>query len=151
MHRDPPLCSGPAGIYLHFPFCSVRCSYCDFPTVAGRDERIEPYLGALEFEIGHFQQELPPEIDTVYLGGGTPSRMTPEQVARVLEVVRARFELSREAEVTLEANPEDLGRDRLIGYRQAGVTRLSVGVRRLNSFGNPGIFTSGGEPQIPGR
>jgi oxygen-independent coproporphyrinogen-3 oxidase len=132
MRRAPPDDRGPAGVYLHFPFCSIRCTYCDFPTVAGRDSRIEPYLDALEREVERGQPELPDVVDTVFLGGGTPSRMSPEQVARVLAGVRRRFEVTPGAEITLEGNPESLTPERLAGYRGAGVTRVSVGMQSLN-------------------
>ncbi len=122
----------PAGVYVHFPFCAARCSYCDFATVAGRDDRVEPYLAALRREILSFQHEAPASADTVYLGGGTPSRMTPGQVARVLDAVRERFSLAPDAEVTIEANPESLLPSRLDGYRGAGVNRVCVGVQSLD-------------------
>jgi oxygen-independent coproporphyrinogen-3 oxidase len=122
----------PAGIYLHFPFCSVRCTYCDFPTVAGRDESIDAYLRALVGEIAGFQPALPEAVDTVYLGGGTPSRMSGGQVALVLSAVRARFDVAPSAEITLEGNPESLTRERLESYREAGVTRVSVGVQSFD-------------------
>ena len=120
------------GVYVHFPFCSIRCSYCDFPTVAGRDDRIERYLRALDREIRGSRPHLPREADTVFLGGGTPSRMTPDQLARLLEALRARFDLDARAEITLEGNPESLTADRLRGYRDLGVTRISVGVQSLD-------------------
>lgn len=129
---DPEAAVAPLGIYLHFPFCAIRCSYCDFPTVAGRDDRIEAYLDALDREIRTMQPDLPRGADTVFLGGGTPSRMTPAQVTRVLEAVRARFDLSPAPEVTLEGNPESLKADKLEGFRAAGVTRVSVGVQSLD-------------------
>ena len=132
MRADPPPESAPAGVYLHFPFCAIRCSYCDFPTVAGQDERIEAYLAALETEIRRFQQELPRAVDSVFLGGGTPSRMTPQQVSRLLRVVAERFDVAVDCEVTLEANPESLTPASLAGYRDAGITRVSVGVQSLD-------------------
>lgn len=123
---------GPAGVYLHVPFCSVRCSYCDFPTVAGRDDRIDAYLDALVREIATMQDGLPPVADTVFVGGGTPSRLDPLQLARVLDAVRVRFRMEDGAEITVEGNPESLTRERLEGYRSAGVTRVSVGVQSLD-------------------
>lgn len=122
----------PLGIYVHVPFCSVRCTYCDFPTVAGRDGAIDPYLDALAREIETLQPGLPREADTVFLGGGTPSRLSPAQVERVLGAVRARFRVADGAEITLEGNPESLTDARLAGYLAAGVTRISVGVQSLD-------------------
>jgi oxygen-independent coproporphyrinogen-3 oxidase len=124
--------TGLLGIYVHFPFCSIRCSYCDFPTVSGKDDLIEPYLDAIGREISQLQPDLPPRADTVFFGGGTPSRLTAGQVRRLLGTVRRRFRLPPDAEVTLEGNPESLTRDRLAGYRDAGITRVSVGVQSLD-------------------
>jgi len=132
MHEAPPTDGAPAGIYLHFPFCTERCTYCDFVTATGPADAVAPYLTALETEIGSFQRELPTLADSVYFGGGTPSRMTPLQVSGVLGVVRSRFRLLPETEVTLEANPESLSPESLAGYREAGVTRMSVGVQSLD-------------------
>ncbi len=128
----PPPSDTPSGIYLHFPFCAIRCTYCDFATVAGQDARIPRYLDALEREILTFQQGLPPRVDTVFFGGGTPSRLLPDQVRRLLGAIAKRFDLLPGAEVTLEGNPESLGADRLGGFRQAGVTRISVGMQSLD-------------------
>lgn len=122
----------PAGVYVHFPFCAIRCSYCDFATVAGRDERIEAYLRALEIEIASFQHEAPAEVDSIFLGGGTPSRLPPDSVARLLAALGRRFRLAPDTEVTIEANPESLSPRRLDGYRRAGITRISIGVQSLD-------------------
>jgi oxygen-independent coproporphyrinogen-3 oxidase len=132
MVEVPPPDRGPAGVYLHFPFCAIRCSYCDFPTVAGRDDRIAVYLDALELEIASWQRDAPERVDSVFLGGGTPSRMTPAQVGRVLDALRRRFRLAGDTEITLEGNPESLTRASLDGYRERGVTRISVGVQSLD-------------------
>ena len=115
----------PAGVYVHVPFCAIRCTYCDFATVAGEDARIPAYLDALVAEIERFQLDLPETADTVFLGGGTPSRLTPAQVGRILQAVRRRFRLSPGAEVTLEGNPESLTEDRMAGWAAVGVTRVS--------------------------
>ena len=133
MRDDPPARAGPAGLYVHFPFCAVRCTYCDFPTVAGRDSEIEIYLDALEMEIERGQPDLPSAVDTVYLGGGTPSRMSADQVHRVLGALGRRFDLLEGAEVTLEGNPESLTLERLSAYRAAGITRVSVGIQSLDA------------------
>ena len=131
-HPGPPEACAPLGIYAHFPFCSVRCTYCDFPTVAGRDDRIETYLDALIAEIHSSQPDAVGAADTIFLGGGTPSRMSPGQVARVLAAIRGRFEVTEDAEITLEGNPESLTVGALDGFRRAGVTRISIGVQSLD-------------------
>src|SRR5512139_1923465 len=128
----PPPAREPLGIYVHFPFCSVRCTYCDFPTVAGRDDRIDAYLDALCREIDTGQPDAAGAADTVFLGGGTPSRMTGAQVERVLRAVRGRFALASGAEITLEGNPESLTAPALEAFGRAGITRVSVGVQSLD-------------------
>jgi putative oxygen-independent coproporphyrinogen III oxidase len=128
----PPGAGAPLGIYAHFPFCSVRCTYCDFPTVAGRDDRIEAYLDALIAEIGSSQPDATGAADTIFFGGGTPSRMSTSQAARVLTAIRRRFDVSEDAEITLEGNPESLSAEALEGFRSAGITRISVGVQSLD-------------------
>lgn len=124
--------STPLGIYIHIPFCSIRCSYCDFPTVAGADDRIDPYLAALTREIADFQPDLPTAVDTVFFGGGTPSRLAPARIAGLVDLLRHRFDLASDAEITIEANPETLDVGCLEGYRGAGITRVSVGVQSLD-------------------
>src|SRR5258706_1483248 len=128
----PPAARAPVGIYAHFPFCSVRCTYCDFPTVAGRDDRIEAYLDALIAEIRSSQPDASGAADTIFFGGGTPSRMSPRQAARVLTAIRERFDVSDDAEITLEGNPESLTGETLDGFRLAGITRISVGVQSFD-------------------
>ena len=127
-----PADTAPLGIYVHFPFCSVRCTYCDFATVAGRDDRIETYLDALIQEIDSFQPEASGAADTIFFGGGTPSRMSASQAARVLAAIRGRFDVSDDAELTLEGNPESLTAEALSGFRSVGITRISVGVQSFN-------------------
>jgi oxygen-independent coproporphyrinogen-3 oxidase len=127
-----PTRTAPLGIYVHFPFCSVRCTYCDFPTVAGRDDRIGRYLDALIAEIGTSQPGAQGAADTIFFGGGTPSRMSPKDAARVLEALRLRFDVSEDAEITLEGNPESLTGEALAGFRYSGITRISVGVQSLD-------------------
>lgn len=129
--RDPPALE-PLGIYVHFPFCSVRCTYCDFPTVAGRDDRIAAYLDALHAEISGGQPDAVGAVDTIFFGGGTPSRMTGAQAERVVSALRSRFDVLPSAEITLEGNPESLTAAALEGFRRAGITRISVGGQSLD-------------------
>ncbi|HEX8355226.1 MAG TPA: radical SAM family heme chaperone HemW [Pyrinomonadaceae bacterium] len=122
-----------AGIYIHVPFCRSRCSYCDFATGAYEGALAESYVRALACEIEAFARvEGRVEVDTVYFGGGTPSLLTPEQVSRVLEAVRRRFDVDARAEVTLEMNPGTVTPEGLRGLRAAGVNRASFGAQTFD-------------------
>lgn len=127
-----PPSSGSAGAYVHLPFCRRRCSYCDFAIAVGRDDAIDAYVDALVAEIGFGQPELGEAIDTLYLGGGTPSLVDPAAIARIVGALARRSALPL-VEVTLEANPEDLDAARLDGLAAAGVTRLSIGLQSLDA------------------
>ncbi len=99
----------PAGIYIHIPFCRSRCSYCDFATGMYEGELAERYVHALTSEIAKWSEvETPSAADTIYFGGGTPSLLTPAQIARVLKAVHDRFEIVEGAEVTMEMNPASI-------------------------------------------
>jgi oxygen-independent coproporphyrinogen-3 oxidase len=124
----------PLGLYAHIPFCARRCDYCDFFVVIGRDreawffEWLEKDLAASVSRLG----EPSPDADTLYLGGGTPSSVAPEAIARTVEAVRRLVSLDAGAEVTLEANPETVTPERAAAWRRAGINRLSLGVQSLN-------------------
>ena len=121
------------GLYLHVPYCAVRCSYCDFYLVPGRGRDLSAYVEALGLEILAAGREFPGcAADTVHFGGGTPSLLPVSSLAAVLERLRSPFALAPDAEVTLEANPEDLDRQRLLDYAAAGVNRLTIGVQSLD-------------------
>ena len=117
------------GLYLHIPFCSLLCPYCDFVKAKDRHEDREAFVRALVAEIGQF--EGPGEAKSIYFGGGTPSLLTPEQLERIFEALHGRFQLHG-PEVTLEANPEDVDDGRLEAWVRLGVTRVSVGVQSLD-------------------
>ncbi len=129
----PPAPEGPGGVYVHIPFCSRRCTYCDFATVAGRDETMEPYLAALHREIAGCQVGAPQTVDTIFFGGGTPSRLSGKQISDLIQSVRNRFDVQPGTEITLESNPEDLTPETLSRIRDAGVGRLTIGVQSLDS------------------
>jgi len=118
-----------AAVYVHFPFCRKRCSYCDFDSFTGLEGRIGPYLEAV---VAQVEASPPVRASTLYVGGGTPSLMGADQAARLVQACRDRFGLAHEAETTLEANPSDLDRAKLEGYRAAGFNRLSVGVQSVD-------------------
>jgi oxygen-independent coproporphyrinogen-3 oxidase len=132
MVADPPSPLTPSGIYVHIPVCSRRCSYCDFATVAGRDHMVEGYLAALRTEISLFQNDLPGPVDSVFIGGGTPSRLSGDRIRSILDALRSSFQLLPNAEVTKESNPEDLDPGTLADFLEAGVNRLTVGVQSLD-------------------
>jgi putative oxygen-independent coproporphyrinogen III oxidase len=115
--------------YLHIPFCTSICSYCDFTSFAGREGRKAAYSAALCREIGASSLKGP--LETVYFGGGTPSLLAPEELERILDSLRDRAGFAPEAEVSLEANPETVDGNRLRSYRRAGVNRLSLGAQAV--------------------
>lgn len=121
----------PWSLYVHIPFCKTRCSYCDFVTSAEAGDRIPRYLRALEREIEFTARSLVPRdpVHSVYFGGGTPSILTQDQIESVLNTIRANFRLSGSPEITLEANPGDLGADQAERLNEIGVNRLSLGVQ----------------------
>src|SRR5690242_1087907 len=120
-------------LYLHIPFCHTRCYYCDFNTYAGILPLREPYVRALLTEIALTGEEAQHNdgnarrARTIFFGGGTPSLLTVAQVRRMLDACRAAFLLDEDAEITLEANPGTLTREQLVGLREAGINRLSLG------------------------
>jgi putative oxygen-independent coproporphyrinogen III oxidase len=127
--------SGLLGAYLHIPFCTQRCGYCSFNTAPDGPGAIERFLPALLGEMD-LVAAAPwaggVGVRSVFLGGGTPSLLPAEAMARILERLRERFGIAAGAEVTVECNPESVSRERLEGYRRAGVTRISLGVQSLD-------------------
>ena len=123
----------PRHLYVHVPFCARRCSYCDFSIAVRTAVPVREYSSALARELelrygGHASWTL----DTLYLGGGTPSRLGGDGVARVIDVIRGRAALAPDAEVTIEANPEDVSADAVDAWRAAGVNRVSLGAQSFD-------------------
>jgi oxygen-independent coproporphyrinogen-3 oxidase len=112
------------GAYVHVPFCLKRCDYCAFATWDDRPQLLDRYVRGLRREI---EDARIAAVDTVFLGGGTPSLLTPAQLATVLDAL----ELAPGAEVTIECNPDTLDEAKLAGYRDAGITRVSLGVQSM--------------------
>jgi len=114
------------GLYVHIPFCSVKCFYCDFAAFSGQKKQIERYLAALGAEAAL----LPPRVpETLYIGGGTPSELTAEQIVNLYERLRRAFPAAKLTESTFEGNPESLDAEKLAVLARAGVTRLSIGLQ----------------------
>jgi oxygen-independent coproporphyrinogen-3 oxidase len=123
----------PHCLYLHVPFCVTKCPYCDFNSHVGMEHLFASYGEALTVEIRRWGEELGhPRLDTVFIGGGTPSRVPAEQIAAALDAVRASFELAPDAEVTLEANPQSAEAVKMDAWLRAGVNRLSLGFQSLD-------------------
>lgn len=121
----------PRHLYIHVPFCARRCSYCDFAIAVRPATPVDEYLDALRTEATRVVQ---PSwtLDTVYLGGGTPSRLGGEGVARLLSAIRDGAEVHPHAEVTLEANPDDVTPDAARAWFDAGVNRVSLGAQSFD-------------------
>ncbi len=117
-------------LYVHIPFCRHKCGYCDFNAYAGMDRLIPEYVDALEKELAFARERHAfQQLETVYLGGGTPSLLPPADISRLLRFIRETFNVSPDAEVTLEANPGSTDEPRIAAWLEGGVNRLSLGVQ----------------------
>jgi|FLYN01.1.fsa_nt_gi oxygen-independent coproporphyrinogen-3 oxidase len=124
----------PLSLYLHIPFCRTKCTYCAFNTYVNLEALIEPFVRALIREVEIVGTGNPGYvIGTIYFGGGTPSLLKPEQIARILAVIHSCFIVSNDAEISLEANPNDLDYSYLKALRQLGINRLSIGMQTANA------------------
>ncbi|MFN7055777.1 radical SAM family heme chaperone HemW [Hyphomonas sp.] len=121
------------GLYVHWPYCARVCPYCDFNVYAAKDRASGPLIDAIIADIHAHRPRLPQHgaLDTVYFGGGTPALLQPSEIAAILEAASRAYGIAPGAEITLEANPNDVLRSDLAGLRAAGVTRLSIGVQSL--------------------
>ena len=123
----------PRHVYVHIPFCARRCSYCDFAIAVRRHVPVREFIDGITRELAlRFPARAAWEVDTLYLGGGTPSRLGGEGVASLLDVLRERLSLAPGAEVTLEANPEDVTPDTARIWRSSGINRLSLGAQSFD-------------------
>jgi oxygen-independent coproporphyrinogen-3 oxidase len=118
------------GLYIHIPFCIRKCGYCDFYSVT--DTKLIPaFLDALSIEMSLYHRDVD-SFDTVYIGGGSPSVLTPADFARLFIDIRGNFVIRSEAEITVEVNPADVTCDLLEALRRAGVNRINIGVQSLD-------------------
>lgn len=128
---DPAAWPDPRAAYLHVPFCAHRCGYCNFTLVAGRDDLIEPYLAALARELSWL--ETPRPVDTLFIGGGTPTHLSPPQLARLLTLARNWFPLAPGYEFSVEANPVDITPECVAVLVAHGVNRVSLGAQSFRA------------------
>ena len=122
------------GLYVHVPFCAAKCSYCDFYSLAHREDKMDDYCAALT---AHLREVAPrmagQQVDTVYFGGGTPSYLGPKRLAALLKTIRKGYRLTADAEITLEANPDSAGDAKALKIlRKAGFNRLSLGAQAMD-------------------
>ncbi len=124
-----------AGVYVHIPFCASRCLYCDFFSTTALGRRSE-YVNSLLMEMEHRQGEYEGydkgEVETIYIGGGTPSQLRPGELGRIFDAVYAHFRVSESAEVTVECNPEDVDKSFLDGLKKLPVNRVSMGIQTFD-------------------
>jgi oxygen-independent coproporphyrinogen-3 oxidase len=119
------------GLYLHFPFCIQKCRYCDFPSWAGREDKMMPYLDALWREMESWQGRKQDEISvsTIYMGGGTPTLFSGKALTDTLKKCREIFFVEKDAEITIECNPDTVVPDKLQVLAEGGFNRLSMGLQ----------------------
>lgn len=131
MQLVPP----PLSLYVHIPWCVQKCPYCDFNSHALKadipeQEYIDALLEDLDTDIDRYRLSLSPRLlHSIFIGGGTPSLISAEGIARLLDGIRQRIPFEPDIEITMEANPGTIEAERFAGYRQAGVTRISIGVQ----------------------
>src|SRR5262249_16586356 len=119
------------GVYIHIPFCQTKCTYCSFVIRPWEKEAADRYCAAVVRELEHFFsfRHSWERADTIYFGGGTPSLVPENHIARILETCRRLFDVSAESEISLEANPETMTRSKIEAYRELGVNRISIGAQ----------------------
>ncbi len=121
----------PRAAYLHIPFCRHRCGYCNFTVVARRNDLQPAFLQALAAELGRL--EMPRPVETIYIGGGTPTELTPDNLSTMCQLIRHWFPSPRDAEWSIEANPSGLTREKVALLSEAGVNRISLGVQSFEA------------------
>ncbi|MGR3549426.1 radical SAM family heme chaperone HemW [Pseudooceanicola sp.] len=126
--------AGGFGIYLHWPFCQAKCPYCDFNSHVSREIDQNRWLRAYLAEIDRYAAEVPDRVlRSIFFGGGTPSLMEPDVVGAILERIARHWPQANDLEVTLEANPGSVEAGRFRAFRDAGVSRVSMGIQALNN------------------
>lgn len=120
------------GIYIHIPFCIRKCAYCDFLSFASEENTRKGYVQSLIAEIRQWEDVERWHITSIFIGGGTPSVLKKEETAGILEAVYNKFQVDDDAEITTEANPGTLTKDKLYAYREQGINRLSLGLQSVH-------------------
>ena len=126
------------GIYLHIPFCKKKCYYCDFISYCNEEKNINTYIECMQKEIEFKSLELNKfsknnneyfEIDTIYIGGGTPSFIDSKYISELLSSIKKFFNVKENCEITIEVNPDSASLEKLIEYKKSGINRISIGLQ----------------------
>ncbi len=127
------------GIYVHIPFCKQKCQYCDFKSYAGKEKLIESYIKWLKYELKEigegnkldYKKHLDQLaiIDTIYIGGGTPSFVDSKYIVEVMNIIKENFSVEEKSEITIEINPGTVTERKLQDYINAGINRISIGLQ----------------------
>ncbi|MEO6807658.1 MAG: radical SAM family heme chaperone HemW [Isosphaeraceae bacterium] len=137
----------PLAAYIHIPFCAHKCGYCDFASLAGADDQADRYLDALAREMAF--QGRPNEVDTIFIGGGTPTRLDARQLGRLLADVRRWFPLAEGGEWTVEANPGTLDQEKVDVLAEGGVNRVSLGAQSFQPALLRALERNHGPEEVP--
>ena len=115
------------GLYIHIPFCKRKCKYCDFVSFSCDDKKIHEYFNSLEKEIENCK--IDEEVSTIYIGGGTPSFVHSQYIINIMSLIRKKFRIKDDAEITIEINPGTIDKEKLLDYRKVGINRISIGLQ----------------------
>ena len=133
MNQQNNSISNETATYIHIPFCDHKCIYCDFYSIITKDN-VTSFLQALKKEINYYADIHSSDriVNSIFFGGGTPSLMNPKYIHEIIELVRKRFTITEEVEVTLETNPGTVDKAKLIEFNKIGINRLSIGIQSFN-------------------
>ncbi len=121
-------------LYIHIPFCFKKCFYCDFLSAPADTETKDRYVEVLKQEISIKSEKYKSfKVDSIFFGGGTPSILPASQIQEMLQLIKKKFTLTKEVEVSIEVNPGTVDKDKLIGYRSSGINRLSIGLQSADN------------------
>jgi oxygen-independent coproporphyrinogen III oxidase len=121
-----------AGIYIHIPFCKQKCTYCDFHFSTTFSKYRDKMLNAMLLEIEFRSSEINEEIETIYFGGGTPSLLNSDEINEFLRKIKLLHQVSKDVEITLEANPDDISKTTILAWKNIGINRLSIGLQSFD-------------------
>ena len=117
-------------LYIHIPFCVRKCSYCDFLSAPATEQTREAYMAALFAEIGGRAKDYSDRtVTSIFIGGGTPSLLSGEQIGQLMDRIREQFAMAQDAEITMEVNPGTVSAEKLRNFYTAGINRLSIGMQ----------------------